>query len=111
MAVHTAVNDVTLSDILDDAAAGNSTYLNQTVTVTGHVVWKSDQRDAIVIYKNANVFEAINAPAFFITSLGNPAPLNRYFVGNSYTFTVTISKYVEPKEIGKPRTIAAVFPE
>ncbi len=103
--------DVSLADVLADAAADNTTYLNQTVTITGYVVWKSDQRDTIAIYKNANVLAAINEPVFFIASLENTARLDKYVVGKSYTFTVTISKYAEPEEAGKFPTIVSVFPE
>ena len=90
----------TLADIITDVAAGETTYLNQTVTVTGYVVWKNDVGDVIVIYRNANFLEANQEDAgFYILSKvdGDFLEFASYRVGSSYTLTLTINSILPPE--------------
>ena len=90
-------SEVSLSDIITDAAGGGTEYVGQTVTVQATVVWRSKKRDAIIIYSSNDFEAAIEAGAgFFIFSLGNPVPLNAYAIGTAYEFTVTISEVQAP---------------
>ena len=91
-------SEVSLMDIITDAAAGNQTYLNQTVTVNAVVAWRHDEGKAILLYTSADFKAAVEEGAgFFIFSLDNPARLNPYIVGNTYEFTVTIFQ-IEPPD-------------
>ena len=90
-------SEVSLSDIITDAAGGGTEYVGQTVTVQATVVWRSKNREAIIIYTTNDFEAAIEAGAgFFIFSLGNPVPLNQYVIGTAYEFTVTISEVQAP---------------
>ena len=90
-------NEVSLSDIITDAAAGGTEYVGQTLTLEATVVWRSKNREAIIIYTTNDFEAAIEAGAgFFIFSLGNPVPLNEYVIGTAYEFTVTISEVQAP---------------
>ena len=90
-------SEVSLMDIITDAAAGGSAYVGQTLTLEATVVWRSKNREAIIIY-TTNDFEAAieEGAGFFIFSLGNPVPLNQYVIGTAYEFTVTISEVQAP---------------
>ena len=59
----TVETDVSLSDIIADVAAGNTTYLNQTVTITAFVVWKNKTKDSIAIYPSNDKVAALDAGA------------------------------------------------
>ena len=92
-------SEVSLSDIITDAAAGGTEYVGQTVTVEATVVWRSKNREAIIIYTSNDFEGAIEEGAgFFIFSLGNPARLNPYIVGNTYEFSVTIFRIDPPDD-------------
>ena len=89
--------DVSLMDIITDVVAGNTTYLNQTVTITAFVVWKNDSGTGVLLYENDDIAAANNEGArFFIATSDDPAPLADYSVGNSYTFTVLITTILSP---------------
>ena len=94
-----AETEVSVIDIINDVGNGSTKYLNQTVSVTGTVVWKNDTGTGILLYKNANVIAAGNDNArFFITTQDDPVPLAPYIVGNTYTFTVLIATIVPPDD-------------
>ena len=104
--------DLSLMDIINDAGTGSEAYLNQTVTVTATVVYKSDDGTGITLYKNANVIEAVKENATFsIISLDDPIPLAGYTVGNTYTFTVFIKTILPPNEDRAFYSIGAVLVE
>ena len=109
-AVIPVADSPTLMSIINDVGTGSRKYLNKTVTVTGFVAFKSDDRTGIIIYKNANAVEATQEKAVFaITSPNNPAPLARYTVGNRYTFTVTIALILPPEGDKKNYSIGAIL--
>ena len=63
--------DVSLMDIINDVANGSEKYLNQTVTITATVVFKSDDGTGITLYKNASIVQAVpmNAQIFLLSAL------------------------------------------
>ena len=94
-------SEVSLADIIADAAAGNTTYVDQTVTITGYVVWKSDAGTSMVIYETNNFLASgAESAAFFISTkvADDPVELANYVVGVSYTFTVYIYGILPPNE-------------
>ena len=107
-----AETEVSIMDIINDAGAGNETYLNKTVTITATVVFKSEDGTGIIIYKNANLLEASRESAgFAIASLNDPEPLAKYTEGNTYTFTVRIALILPPDEDRNTYSIGAVLAE
>ena len=104
--------DVSLSNIITDVASGNTAYLNQTVTVTGYVIWKSENRDSIAIYPSNDKAAALDSGAiFFVADRGNPFALVPYDVGRQYTFTVRITVILPPDENSDNYAIDSVFAE
>ena len=102
--------NVSLSDIIADVAAGNNTYLNQTVTLTEYVVFKNERGTAMVIHTIPNVEDATAKGAvFWIESFDAPEILRRYALNTQHTFTVTIRLIKEPEDTVKWRSIWAVF--
>ena len=92
---------VSLSDIITDVAAGNTTYLDQTVTITAYVVFKNDVGDTMVIHETPNVLELDRQGArlFILSKVDNdPLEFARYRVGSSYTFTLTINIILPPTD-------------
>ena len=101
---------VTLIDIIHDVNTGGKRYLNQTVTVTGYVVWEADNKKSIAIYPTNNIIDAFAAGAYFIVShVENPGLLDSYKTGSEYTFTVTIAHISEPEEMGYPYAILGLL--
>ena len=104
--------DVSLMDIINDVANGGEKYLNQTVTITATVVFKSDDGTGITLYKNANIVQAVEERAnLSVISLDDPIPLAKYSVGNTYTFTVLIRTILPPTENRAFYSIGAVLAE
>ena len=103
-------NVVPLADILSDVAAGNTTYLNKTVTVTGFVVYRDTKgKDAIVI-NETNTLTPLTT-AFFIEDFGNPATFDVYTIGQSYTFTVNIYTITPPEGDKAYYSLFSKFPD
>ena len=108
------ITDVSLADIIADAAAGNTTYIDQTVTITGYVVWKSDAGTSMVIYETNNFLASgAESAAFFISTkvADDPVELANYVVGVSYTFTVYIYGILPPNENRNRYAIGATLAE
>ena len=85
------INSTTLSAIVTDVTAGNTAYLNQTVTFTAEVRFNFALNDdpiaAITLLTGSDTI------SFFVgdyTETANVAPFVDYAEGSSYTFTVTI---------------------
>ena len=107
-----AEDTVSLSDILADVGAGDTTYLDQTVTITGYVAYKNNGGDAMVVHTNADVADATsNGVVFWIKSFGNPQALNPYELNNKYEFTVTITTITKPKSGVEWHSIWSEFDE
>ena len=103
---------VSLSSILADVGAGDTTYLNQTVIVTGYVAYKNDEGDAMVVHTNADVDDATSkGVVFWIRDFGNPQALNSYVLNNKYEFTVTILSITNPRVGIAWHSIWSEFPE
>jgi hypothetical protein len=100
-----------LSDIVTDVVAGNTTYLNQTVTVTGYVVLKG-VGGAMAIHTGPSLAGAIAQGAvLWIESFDAPEVLNQYALNTQYEFTITIILIREPKGDTTWRSIWAVLAE
>ena len=107
-------SDATLSNIISDVTINgeDSKYNGETVTVTGFVVWKSDNGESVVIYKNASLVHAYEERAiFFIVSKTKGIKLDQYTSPNSYTFTVKINAILPPEGIKEFYTIGSVLSE
>ena len=101
----------TLSDIVTDVAAGNTTYLNQTVTITGYVAHKGDG-GAMVIHTGPSLAGAIAQEAvLWIESFDAPEVLDQYALSTQYEFTITIILIREPEGDTTWRSIWAVLAE
>ena len=101
----------TLSDIVTDVAAGNTTYLNQNVTITGYVAHKGDD-GAMVIHTGPSLAGAIAQGAvLWIESFDAPEVLNQYALNTQYEFTITIILIREPEGDTTWRSIWAVLAE
>ena len=61
--------EVSLMDIITDVAAGNTTYLNQTVVITAFVVWKNDSGTGVLLYEDDDIVAANNEGARFLLQL------------------------------------------
>ena len=102
----------TLSDIVTDVAAGNTTYLNQTVTITGYVAYKNDAGSAMVIHTEPDAAAATaQGVVFWIESFDAPAVLNQYALNTQHEFTVTIRFIREPQGTVAWRSIWTVLAE
>ena len=98
-----------LSEIVSDVAAGNDTYLNQTVIITGYVVHKSGN-GAMVIHTTPDAAtSAAQGAVFWVESFDNPELIDRYALNTRHTFTVTIRLIKEPEGKATWRSIWSVF--
>ena len=101
----------TLSDIVTDVAAGNTTYLNQTVAITGYVAHKGDG-GAMVIHTGSSLAGAIAQGAvLWIESFDAPEVIDQYALNTQYEFTITIILIREPEGDTTWRSIWAVLAE
>ena len=93
------VNNPTLAEVIQDAAAGNSTFVGQTLQLSGTVVWREKNGKAVVMYTD-NSFEdaAAEGAVFFILSIQSPEKLIAYTLGKTHTFTVIITSVDPPDE-------------
>ena len=82
---------ISLAQIFADVESNgvNSTFIGQTVTVTGIVVWKHDNGTAIVISQDGEAHDTVD---IFITSLEDASHLDGYTKGTEYTFTLSIDR-------------------
>ena len=88
-----AVDSVSLADIVSNVEDGGTKYLNQTVTITGEVELDN------TLYKNGAVSLITGTTtAFYIADYQNPARLNPYKKGKTYTFTVIVVTIRPPNE-------------
>ena len=73
--------------IVSDASTGGTTYLNQTVTITFTVKFDNAQLGNVgaisLVTANDNV-------SFFISDFANPAAMDGYMIGETYTESVFI---------------------
>lgn len=89
---------VTLKDIVTDVGAGNKTFLNQTITVTGFVVFRTPSGNALTLHTNTSLADSAQQPAvFWIQSFGNPEALDAFPLRSRHTVTVTIYLIEPPK--------------
>ena len=103
----------TLTEIVSDVAAGNTTYLNQTVTITGYVAYKDlKTNEAMIIHTKPNAVDAsAQGAVFWVSSFGNPDGLSLFRVNNTYEFTVEIYLIQEPEGDRAYYAIWSRFPE
>ena len=108
----TPVASPTLSDIVTDFAAGNTTYLNQTVTITGYVAYKDEGGDAMIIHTEPDsAGAAAQGAVLWIESFDAPGALDQYALNTQHEFTITITLIREPEGNRTWRSIWAVLAE